>query len=140
MIGILFQGRNFRLTICLGFLLISLSYFLPMINQPLLAQSDLSLKSELSSLESRINRLEQEVNSLGNTRTSINSGSQSFEPSPPKSNQVFSPPNYGTIVVDGKVVGRSDPLYSRLATLLIELKEEVRNIDQRLTAIEKTTP
>jgi hypothetical protein len=140
MIHKLFQWRNFRLTICLSILLISLSYLLPTVNQPLLAQSDLSLKSELSSLESRINRLEQEVNSLGSSRTSIRSGSQSSEPTPPRSNQAFSLSNYGTTVVDGKVVGRSDPLYSRLATLLVELKEQVSNIDQRLTAIEKTTP
>jgi hypothetical protein len=134
-----FRWRNFRLTICLSILLISLSYLLPTVNQPLLAQSDLSLKSELSSLESRINRLEQEVNSLGSSRTSLNSRSQSSEPTRPKPNQIYSPPNYGTTVIDGKVVGRSDPLYSRLATLLIELKEEVSNIDQRLTVIEKTT-
>ena len=40
-------------------------------------------------------------------------------------------------MVNGQAIGNSDPLYERFATLLIELKEDVRNIDQRLTKIEQ---
>jgi hypothetical protein len=140
MIDRLFQWRSFRLTICLSFLLISLSYWLPMVNQPLLAQSDLRLESDIISLKSRINRLEQEVNYLRSSTNSRSPSSRSLELTPPKPNQPSTPPNSGITIVDGKVIGRSDPLYSRLATLLIELKEQVNNIDSRLTAIEKTIP
>ncbi|MGL5836400.1 MAG: hypothetical protein ACRC1Z_24710 [Waterburya sp.] len=140
MINRLFRWRNFRFTICLSFLLISLSYLLPTVNQPLLAQSDFRLESDIISLKSRINRLEQEVNYLRSSTNSRNSGSRFLELTPPKPNQPSAPPNSGITIVDGKVIGRSDPLYSRLATLLIELKEQVNNIDRRLTVIEKTVP
>jgi hypothetical protein len=145
MIDRLFQWRNFLLTICLSFLLISLIYLMPTVNQPLLAQSDLNLKSDIISLQSRISRLEQEVNYLRSSRSSSNSSFQSPDLTPTKPKQPSTSPTDRTTiinppVVDGQVIGRSDPLYSRLATLLIELKEEVRNLDRRLTTIEKTTP
>jgi hypothetical protein len=138
MIDRLLRSRNFLLTICLSFLLISLTYLISTVNQPLLAESDLSLKSDITSLESRINRLEQEVNYLRSSRSSRTSSSQSFDLNPP---QPKPPTSRTTIVnppvVDGQAIGRTDPLYSRLATLLIELKEEVNNLDRRLTAVEK---
>jgi predicted RNase H-like nuclease (RuvC/YqgF family) len=123
MIDRFWQWRNFILTICLSFILISLVYLVPTLNQPLLAQSDLSLKSDIISLESRLNRLEQEVTRL---RSSSSPASRTTTGNP--------------AVVDGQIIGRTDPLYSRLATLLIELKEEVRSLDRRLTEIEQATP
>jgi hypothetical protein len=42
-------------------------------------------------------------------------------------------------VVNGEAIGTSDPLYQRLATLVIELKEDVKSIDRRLSKIEKQT-
>ncbi len=33
----------------------------------------------------------------------------------------------GTGIVNGEVVGESDPLFQRLATLVIELKEDLKN-------------
>lgn len=134
-----FPWRNFIVTICLSFILISLTYVFPTSNQPLLAQSDLNLQSDIISLQARISRLEQEVSSLRS------SNSRSLELTPPKPNQPPTPPKDRTIIgnppaVDGQVVGRSDPLYARLATLLVELKEEVRSLDRRLTKIEQTTP
>jgi hypothetical protein len=146
MIDRLLRSRNFLLTICLSFLLISLTYLIVPVDRPLLAQSDLSLKSDITSLQSRISRLEQEVNYLRSrsSRSSRSSSSQSLDlnaaqPKQPTSRTtIVNPP-----VVDGQVIGRTDPLYNRLATLLIELREDVNQIDRRLTAvekIEKTTP
>jgi hypothetical protein len=142
MIDRLLPRRNFILKICLSFILISLIYLVPTLNQPSLAQSDLNLKSDIISLESRLNRLEQEVTRL---RSFSSSSSQSLnipaaelkEPSTPPASRTTTgnPP-----VVDGQAIGRTDPLYSRLATLLIELKEEVRSLDRRLTEIEQATP
>lgn len=140
MIDRFWQWRNFLLTICLSFILISLIYLVPTLNQPLLAQSDLSLKSDIISLESRLNRLEQEVTRLRSSSSSsqINvPAAELKEPSPPPASRNTT----GNVtVVDGQIIGRTDPLYSRLATLLIELKEEVTSLDRRLTEIEQATP
>jgi hypothetical protein len=111
----------------------------PTLNQPVLAQSDLSLKSDIISLESRLNRLEQEVTRLrSSTSSQINvPATELKEPStPPASRTTTGNP----AVVDGQIIGRTDPLYSRLATLLIELREEVTSLDRRLTEIEQATP
>lgn len=92
------------------------------------AQSITGINAELSSLRTRINRLEGEISRLKqSTRTRL--------PTPDKSepaSRLGNPP-----VVDGEAIGPSDPLYERLATLLIELKEDVRNIDRRLAEVEQ---
>jgi hypothetical protein len=138
MIDRLLPRRNFIFKICLSFILISLIYLVPTLNQPLLAQADLSLKSDIISLQSRISLLEQEVNRLRS------SSSQPLYLPDAKLKQPTTPPsraiNGNANVVNGQVIGRTDPLYGRLATLLIELKEEVRSLDHRLTKIEQTTP
>jgi hypothetical protein len=135
-----FPWRNFIVTICLSFILIGVTYMSPRVNQPSLAQSDLSLKSDIISLESRLNRLEQEVTRL----RSSSSSSQLNLPAAERKEPSTPPTSHTTIgnsaVVNGQVIGRTDPLYSRLATLLIELKEEVGSLDRRLTEIEQATP
>ncbi|MGF1589922.1 MAG: hypothetical protein ACFCU7_11880 [Pleurocapsa sp.] len=128
--------RVFVIQICLSCLLISLIYLgLPtLVSQPVLAQSNLNLNSDIISLKARISRLEQQVNNLRSSnfnRPSRPSKTKQPTATPPIPN-VGNPP-----VVDGQAIGNTDPLYKRLATLLIELKEDVRNIDQRLTQIEQ---
>lgn len=140
MIDRFWQWRNFILTICLSFILISLIYLVPTLNQPVLAQSDLSLKSDIISLESRLNRLEQEVTRLRSSSSSsqINvPATELKEPSTPPASRTTTG---GPAVVNGQIIGRTDPLYSRLATLLIELREEITSLDRRLTEIEQATP
>jgi hypothetical protein len=139
MIDRFWQWRNFILTICLSFILISLIYLVPTLNQPLLAQSDLSLKSDIISLESRLNRLEQEVTrlrSITSSQLNVPAAELKERSTPPVSRNTTGNP----AVVNGQVIGRTDPLYSRLATLLIELREEVTSLDRRLTEIEQATP
>lgn len=135
-----FPWRNFIVTICLSFILISLIYLVPTLNQPSLAQSDFSLKSDIISLESRLNRLEQEVTRLRSSSSSSQLNPPATErkepPTPPTSHTTIG----NSAVVNGQVIGRTDPLYSRLATLLIELKEEVRSLDRRLTQVEQASP
>lgn len=97
---------------------------------PASAQSITSINAEISSLRTRINRLEGQVN-----RLSQSSPTQLPRPNktqPYSSNRSGNPP-----IVDGEAIGPSDPLYQRLATLLIELKEDVRNIDSRLARVER---
>lgn len=95
------------------------------------AQSITGLNAEISSLRSRINRLESEVRSLSRS-TSSNRNVRNIPQREYPSSTINNPP-----AINNTVVGRSDPLFQRLATLVIELKEDVRDLDQRLTAIEE---
>ena len=100
-------------------------------NQPVSSQSITGINAEISSLRSRISRLESEVRNL---RTSNSTpGVPAQKPSRESlSGTINNPP-----VVNNQVIGRSDPLYERLATLLIELKEDVRDLDNRLVVLEE---
>ena len=91
------------------------------------AQSLTSINADITRLRTRINRLETE---LRNAKKITNNRIEFPNTSAPNSN-LYHPP-----VVDGRAIGSSDPLFQRLSTLLIELKEDVQNIDQRLTAVE----
>ncbi|MDJ0746380.1 MAG: hypothetical protein QNJ32_23865 [Xenococcaceae cyanobacterium MO_167.B27] len=95
------------------------------------AQSITGLNADISSLRSRINRLESEVRSLSRS-TSSNRNVRNIPQREYPSSTINNPP-----AINNTVVGRSDPLFQRLATLVIELKEDVRDLDQRLTAIEE---
>ncbi len=92
------------------------------------AQSLTSINADIIRLRTRINRLETELrqtNKLRNNRIPLPNTTE------PNSN-LFHPP-----VVDGRAIGPSDPLFERLSTLLIELKEDVKKIDERLTVVEE---
>lgn len=98
------------------------------------AQSTTRLNAEISSLRGRINRLEAEIRRLNRLipQTNLSRPNQSATPPPRNPTSGEQPPT----VVDGELVGRSDPTVEKLSTLLIELKEDVRNLDRRLTDVE----
>ena len=103
-------------------------------NIPVYSQSNTSLNADISSLRSRINRLESEVRFLQRSSSNV-------PPSPNNSQQESVDSEFNNPpVVEGQPIGRSDPLFERLATLIIELKEDVRNIETRLTALEEQSP
>jgi hypothetical protein len=116
--------KLFRLC-SIALLIVAIVFYLA---RPLNAQSTSSLNADINGLRSRVNRLEAEIRRFqSNTDNRI--------PLPPKNE---SAPTLGNPpIVNGRAIGASDPLYERLATLLIELKEDVNNIDRRLTIIEK---
>ena len=87
-------------------------------------RSTTSLNADISSLRSRVNRLESEIRRLGRA---------SNLPTPRTSNL---PRNNAPSDINGNLIGSSDPLFERFATLLIELKEDVRDLNQRLTEVE----
>ena len=93
-------------------------------NLQAVSQSTTSLNAEISSLRSRVNRLESEIRRLSRANNL---------PSPRASNL---PRNNAPSDINGNLIGSSDPLFERFATLLIELKEDVRNLNQRLTEVE----
>jgi hypothetical protein len=105
-------------------------------HQKLLAQSSTEFSGEISSLRSRISRLESEVSRL--SQTNFSNGRAYPQPSPNSNRNIESlPPISNPPSVNGQSIGRSDPMFERLATLLIELKEDFRNLDQRLTKVEQ---
>ena len=131
------RWRTLIARICLACLVISLVYIgLPTkINQlSASAQSELKLKSDIISLQARIGRLEQEVSRLRNSNTSSRNSSVPKQQSTSIQQNTGNPP-----VIDGQPIGKSDPMFERLATLVIELKEDIRNIDQRLTKLEQAS-
>lgn len=128
----LLQWRKFLFRTCLICFSLGIVY-LTQVDSPGSAQSDLNLKSDIISLRARIGRLEQEVNRLRGSQSKPNPRLRTDQPSFVPSTPVNPP------VVNGEAIGTSDPFYQRLATLVIELKEDVRNIDQRLNKIEKQT-
>lgn len=85
-------------------------------------QSLNNLNADLTRLRTRVNRLENQ----------IRNNNPISPPNPNTPNQTVERPP----VVDGEAIGPSDPLLERLSTLLIELKEDVHRIDERLTALE----
>ncbi len=117
-------------------LLIGIIYLSSQANQSVLAQSNRNFSSEIASLRARVNQLEQNVNRIrnGNIRLGNPQQSQPARISPQQRFRGSNPP-----LVDGQAIRQSEPTFDRLATLLIELKEDVRGIEKRLTKIEQTT-
>ena len=100
------------------------------------AQSNV-INSDIISLRARVNRLEQEINQLRyNVRVDDSPPAKKL-PIPNQSAPTSRPTVVNPPIVNGQAVGKSDPMYERLATLLVELKEDVRNINERLTDIEQ---
>ena len=123
---LLFQARRFLslgvLTLALGWQ--CLSSIQPSSAQPssalLIAQSTTQLESRVSRLESENSTLRSQINQLQNSvaRLGRNSG---VELAPP----VISSAPVGSSLAD-------DPVFKRLATLVIELKERVVAVEDRL--------
>ncbi|MGB5713460.1 MAG: hypothetical protein WBM44_21440 [Waterburya sp.] len=131
-----FKWRSFVVKVSWTCLLIGIIYLSSQANQSVLAQSNRNFSSEIASLRARMNQLEQNVNRIRNGNIRLGNPQKS-QPAPILPQQRFrgsNPP-----LVDGQVIGQSDPTFKRMATLLIELKEDVRGIEERLTKIEQTT-
>ena len=97
---------------------------------PVAAQSPTRLNAEITSLRGRVNRLESEIRRLNKLTPSTNLAN-------PRRSPELTPSSNPPAVVDGNIIGRSDPTVERLSILLIELKEDVQNLDRRVTELEK---
>ncbi len=97
--------------------------------QAISAQSLNSLNLEITTLRTQIQRLESEVRLLR----------QSNSPSLRQSSQAPPPSSLNTppAVIDGQIIGRSDPMFQKLATLVIELKEDVRKLQDDMQYLKK---
>ena len=132
------KWRSWIVRICLGCCVAIAIYAYGQSLQisPVSAQSSL-INSDVTSLRSRVSRLEQEIDQLRYSVRVDDSRPAKKLPIPNRSTPNSRPTVVNPPIVNGQAVGKSDPMYERLATLLIELKEDVRNIDERLTQIEQ---
>ena len=89
---------------------------------PVSASLENRLRGEINRLQARVSRLESTVTNLRRGPNS-NYNPPSFIPSPQ--------------IVDGELIGRSDPLFERLSILVIELKERVMDLEKRMNQLEK---
>jgi hypothetical protein len=104
-------------------LILSLLLILNFVNR-VNAQSDTAVRSELINLRNRVDRLESQIRGI-----TVRQGNAA--PSPDRRS--------GTGIVQGGIIGKSDPLFERLATLVIELKEDFQKLEQRVQVLEKET-
>jgi hypothetical protein len=92
-----------------------------------LAQSDTAIRSEISSLRTRVARLENEIRSRQGGQNKPSGNLPEYES--------VNPPQ----AVNGVPIGASDPMFERLATLTIEIKERVNALEKRVNELEQTT-
>jgi hypothetical protein len=85
------------------------------------------LNSEITNLRNQVNQLQNQLN-----RTPVNR----FDLKSPRQNNV-APSNSPPGRVNGNLVGRSDPTFERLATMVVELKQQVQELEKRVGKIEK---
>lgn len=111
----------------IGAFCLSLLFFLLVLRgcTPVQAQTQIgsrlnNLEVSVSSLRSQINRLESQISKQGRP-TARASSAPSAEP---KLGRVYS----------------SDPMFDRLATLVIELKERINEVEARLSKLESQVP
>jgi hypothetical protein len=113
----------------LGSLGLALLLFLGTWGDSVSAQSSINLESRLSILESENLQLRNQVYRLESLVSGLNRGGtqspRSDLPSVPNAPQGYRP------------ISPKDPMFDRLATLVIELKERLDKIDTRLTQLEK---
>ena len=108
-----------------------------LVNQTANSQTLPSVSAEVRNLRSRIARVEAEVRNL---RSSTSRISRPNRNSRPRTDQLAPPSRNNRNQANDQVVDSSDPMFKRLATLVIELKEEIREIDKRLVLLEQKNP
>ncbi|MDY7024522.1 MAG: hypothetical protein SWJ54_24765 [Cyanobacteriota bacterium] len=119
----LFESRIFlRLTIIVLSVLISLQLF-----SPVQASTNSQLSFRIRRLETQISQLRGEINSL---RFQFSPQIQPIEVPQIEGE----PPDPRSRLMSG------DPMFNRLATLVIELKQDIQDLQERVKEIESETP
>ena len=93
--------------------------------QPVAAQTS---SPEVLNLRTRVRLLETEVRRLRRST----GRSEPYQPGQLLPDPTPTPPQ----IVDGQAIGRTDPMFQRLATLVIELKEQIAGLEERLSQVE----
>lgn len=93
------------------------------------AQSTTDFRAEITNLRTRVSQLEREVRRLSQSSKRI---------TPSADERIGSQPTFSNPpLVNDRPIGRSDPMFERLANLVIELKQDVRRLDQRVVEVER---
>ncbi len=111
-----------RKTPLLSILIILLFIILIKQINPVSASVENRLRGDINRLRARVSRLESAITNLRQDSNN-NYNTPDYNPSPQ--------------IVDGELIGRSDPLFERLSTLVIELKERVMDLEKRMNQLEK---
>lgn len=115
----------------LSIICLSLIFAFVIFERHTLAQSTASLESRLSRLEGENWQLRSQINSLESQLSQITSQLTSQTPSSNRQTAPQIPPR------TNRQVSSSDPMFKRLATLVIELGERVKVLETQVAQLKK---
>ncbi|MBD0346906.1 MAG: hypothetical protein ICV63_19180 [Coleofasciculus sp. Co-bin14] len=112
----------------IGIICLALIVTLTILSSRTLAQSSFALESRVSALEAENFQLRSQITRIESQLTGLSRQSSSSDPirvpsqAPPRANQQ---------------VSSSDPMFKRLATLVIELKERIQALEAQVAELKK---
>ena len=115
----------------IGIICLALIFALVILSSRTLAQSSSALESRISRLESDSFQVRSQLTRLESQLGQLSGRSPSQTPTPNRPPQV--PPRS----TRQRQVSSSDPMFDRLATLVIELKERVQALEAQVAALKR---
>lgn len=115
----------------LSVIYLTLIFALTIFSSHTLAQSSASLESRLSRLEGENLQLRSQINSLESQLSAFRNQLTSQTPSSNRLTAPQTPPS------TNRQVSSSDPMFKRLATLVIELGERVKVLESQVAQLKK---
>lgn len=115
----------------IGIICLALLFALVILSSRTLAQSSSALESRISRLESDSFQVRSQLTRLESQLGQLSGRSSSQTPTPNRPPQV--PPRS----TRQRQVSSSDPMFDRLATLVIELKERVQALEKQVTQLNR---
>ncbi len=114
-----------------GVLVIALFFTLTILSSPTLAQSSAALESRLSRVESDNFQLRSQLSNLESQISAIKGQSSPQTPVPVTPQTIPIPPRAN------RQITSSDPMFERLATLVIELKQRVQALEAQVAKLKQ---
>lgn len=114
-----------------GVLVIALVFALTILSSRTLAQSSAALESRLSRVESDNFQLRSQIANLESQISAIRGQSSSQTPIPITPQTIPIPPR------TNRQVTSSDPMFDRLATLVIELKQRIQALEAQVAKLKQ---
>jgi len=115
----------------IGIICLSLFFAIVIFDRHTLAQSSASLESRLSRLESENFQMRAQLSNLESQLSAFRSQLTSQNPSSNRQTAPSVPPR------TNRQVSSSDPMFKRLATLVIELGERVKVLESQVAELKK---
>jgi uncharacterized protein YceH (UPF0502 family) len=115
----------------IGILCLALIFALLLLSRSTLAQSSSALESRISRLEADNFQLRSLLSRIESQLSAVSARSLPQNPSPIRPPAPSVPPRVN------RQVSSSDPMFNRLATLVIELKERVQALEAQVAELKK---